>query len=108
MEKRGSKILRVLAALVEVEIVTDRFKASDPDHRWKRSFLFVQAPVYDQRVEFIRKLAWLPVTVAVRDFPLQMQVSALSSSDDSDIDLALFGEIMNRELGKDRLRADDI
>src|SRR5437016_4709296 len=97
LEKCGSKILRVLSALLQVEILTDAFKASDPDDRWKRSCLFVQAAVYDQRVEFIGKLSWLPVTVAVRDFPLQMQISAFTSSDDSDIDLTLFGEIMNRK-----------
>src|SRR5436853_6962310 len=97
LENCGSEILRSLPAVLQVEILTDAFKASDPGHRWKRSCLFVQAAVYDQRVEFIGKLSWLPVAVAVRDFPLQMQVSAFTSSDDSDIDLALFGEIMNRK-----------
>src|SRR5947207_3349930 len=97
LEKCGSKILRVLSALLQVHILTDAFKASDPDQRWKRSCLFIQAAVYDQGVEFIRKLSWLPVTVAMRNFPLQMQVSAITSSDDSNIDLAFFGEIMHRK-----------
>src|SRR3982751_2246128 len=89
LQKGDAKILSVLTAFAKVEILADALQASDADHRWKRPRLFVQAAVYDQRVEFIGKLSWLSITVAMRDFPFQMEVSTSASFDDPDIDLAL-------------------
>src|SRR5207253_2481276 len=81
----------------KVEFLADLAKASETDHFRNRFRCFIDATIYEERVELVCELPGLTEIAAGRDAPVNVGLPALSFLYDSDVDLFRFCKVVNRK-----------
>ena len=90
-----------------IQVFTHLFEAVQPDDLGEGSAQCVDAPVDNERVEFVRQLARCTKIEVRRDLPVQLNLALGVFLGDVNMHPPLLGEVMDREPREHGFRPDD-